>query len=323
MAQSELATPTGASAQPAREFCPDNRFFHLFMAGVCVVLIAMAVVCVARLNYRLSAPNFNDYVGLIAFLIAAGYCWWAKFDRFFQACLIIFWSFLLGKLLGFPVYLAARSRMPLQDEALARLDRMLGVQAPAILHLAANHPWASRFFAASYDWLFVVMVLSVMLPAVMYRWTAAKELVVATSLATIIGSGMFALCPAIGPWVVYHFLPSAQQEFCETLFLTLRSGSLHVLSANDKGIICFPSFHVMLAIVSCIALCSIRALRIPAILVASCIVVSTLTTGWHYVADVIGGLTLAVLADLFAKAFTRVEARWARSAGSGPVGYGK
>jgi PAP2 superfamily len=302
-----MVPPLDTNDQPTRDVAPDNRFFHLFMAGVSALLIAMAVICVARMNYRLSAPNFNDYVGMIALLIAAGYCRWAKLERFFQVCLIIFWSFLLGKLLGFPVYLAARANMPLQDAALAHFDQLLGVQVPSILGLMANHPWAKTLFAASYDWLFPMMVLSVMLPAVMYRWKAAKELVVATSLATIIGSLMFVFCPAIGPWAIYHFPPSAQQTTCETLFLNLRSGSLHVLSPADKGIICFPSFHVMLAIVSCVALCSIKALRIPAIVVASCVVIATLTTGWHYIADVIGGLTLTVIAELLAKGFTRIE----------------
>ncbi|MGB9229855.1 MAG: phosphatase PAP2 family protein [Terracidiphilus sp.] len=310
MARSELAGTADAETQTGREFCPNNRFFHLFMAGVSAVLIAMAVICVTCLSYRLSAPTLGDYVGVAAFLLAAGYCWRAKHERFFQVCLIVFWSFLMGKLLGFPVYLAARSRFPLQDDALARFDRMLGVQVPSILHFCANHPWIKESFAASYDWIFPLMVLSVMLPAVLYRWTAAKELVIASSLATIVGSMMFAVCPAIGPWTVYHFAPSAQQQTCEALFLTLRSGSFHTLSPDDKGIICFPSFHVMLAIVSCVAICSIKVLRIPAVLVASLIVISTLTTGWHYIADVIGGLTLAVLAELLAKGFTRIEARF-------------
>jgi multisubunit Na+/H+ antiporter MnhG subunit len=310
MARSGLAGATEMQAESARGAAPDNRFFHVFMAGVSAVLVAMAAICVMRLNYRLHAPTWTDYLGVSGFLVAAGYCRLAKLEQFFQVCVIVFWSFVLGKLLGFPVYMAARSRMPLQDGALAHFDHLLGVQMPSILHFCANHPWIKETFAASYDWIFPLMVLSVLLPAVLYRWTAAKELVVAISLATIIGSLMFALCPAIGPWVVYHYEPSAQQKTCEALFLTLRSGSLHMLSPDDKGIICFPSFHVILAIVSCVALCSIKVLRIPAIIVASLIVVSTLTTGWHYIADVIGGLTLAVLAELLAKGATRLEARF-------------
>jgi membrane-associated phospholipid phosphatase len=311
MAQSELSPPPPAEqAQSAREACPNNRFFHQFMAGMSAILILMAIVCVVFLRYRLHAPSFDDYAGYAAIVVAAGYCWWAKFERFFQACLIVFWSHLMGNLLGFPVYLAARSPIPLEDQALAHFDKMTGLEVPAILHLMASHTWAKTTLAVSYDLLFPLMVLGVMLPAITYRWTPVKELIVGTSIATILGAAMFALCPAIGPWALYHFAPSAQQQTCESLFLALRTNSIHVLSPADTGIICFPSFHVLLAILSCLALCSIKPLRIPAILVSGCVAISTLTTGWHYIADVLGGLTLAVASILIAKAYTRIEMRF-------------
>jgi len=317
MAQTELAGTRGkqdraqpAHAQRPREVCPNHRFFHWFMAGMSALLLAMAAICVLFLRYRLQAPLFDDYAGLAAILVAAGYCRWAKFERFFQVCLIVFWSHAMGKLLAFPVYLAARSPIPLQDGALAHFDKAIGLEVPPILQLMANHPWIKATLAVSYDLLFPLMVLGVLLPAIRYRWTAVKELIVGTSMATILGSAMFALCPAIGPWAVYHFPPSAQQKTCETLFLTLRTNSIHVLSPADTGIICFPSFHVLLAILSCIALCSIRALRIPTIVVASGVAISTLTTGWHYIADVLGGLILAAFAIWIAKLYTRLEARF-------------
>jgi len=302
--------PTAEHAQQARDLCPSNRFFHIFMAGMSAVLLAMAAICVAFLRYRLQAPGFDDCAGFAAIVVATAYCWWAKFERFLQVCLIVFWSQLMGKLLAFPVYLAARSRIPLQDEALAHFDKMAGLEVPAILHFMANDPWARTALAVSYDLLFPLMVLGVMLPAIRYRWPAVKELIVGTSIGTILGAAMFAVCPAIGPWAVYNFPPSAQQETCETLFLNLRMPTVHVLSPADTGIICFPSFYVLLAILSCIALCSIKPLRIPVIAIASCVAISTLTTGWHYVADVLGGLTLAVLSIWIAKLYTRVEARF-------------
>ena len=310
MIPTELISPPSAQAPPAPEICPNNRFFHRFMAGMTALLILMAIVCVAFLRYRIPAPSFDDYAGFAAIVVAAGYCRWAKFERFFQACLIVFWSHVMGKLLGFPVYLAARSPVPIQDQALAHFDKMTGLEVPTILHLMAHVPWVTRILAVSYDLLFPLMVLGVMLPALTYRWTPVKELIVGTSIATILGAAMFALCPAVGPWVVYHFAPSAQQSYCQSLFLALRTNSIHMLCPDDTGIICFPSFHVLLAILSCLALCSIKPLRIPAIVVSACVAISTLTTGWHYIADVLGGLTLAVVSILIAKTYTRIEARF-------------
>ncbi len=307
MTPTELISPPTTQAPPVQEICPNNRFFHRFMAGMTAILILMSIVCVAFLRYRIPAPSFDDYAGFAAIVVAAGYCRWAKFERFYQACLIVFWSHVMGKLLGFPVYLAARSRISLQDGALAHFDKMTGLEVPAILHIMASHPWARATLAVSYDLLFPLMVLGVMLPALTYRWTPVKELIVGTSIATILGAAIFALCPAVGPWVVYHFAPSAQQQYCESLFLALRTNSIHGLSPDDTGNICFASFHVLLAILSCLAHSSNKPQRITAIVVSFCVAVSTLTTGWHYIADVLGGLTLAVAWILIAKAYTRLE----------------
>ena len=50
-----------------------------------------------------------------------------------------------------------------------------------------------------------------------------------------------------------------------------------------------------------------KPLRIPAVIVALLVSASTLTTGWHYIVDVIGGILLALISWLVAKAFTRIE----------------
>jgi hypothetical protein len=52
------------------------------------------------------------------------------------------------------------------------------------------------------------------------------------------------------------------------------------------GIVCFPSFHVIWAVLSGWSLWSIKPLRILGAELASLVVV---TTGWHYVCDVLAG----------------------------------
>lgn len=108
---------------------------------------------------------------------------------------------------------------------------------------------------------------------------------------------------------MYGYAPSAAQLRCQDLLLTLRSGGIHVLDLNESGIVCFPSFHTLLAIVSCVALWSIKPLRIPAAVLASCVVFATLTTGWHYLVDVVGGLLLTLLSIAAARLFTALEKR--------------
>jgi membrane-associated phospholipid phosphatase len=64
---------------------------------------------------------------------------------------------------------------------------------------------------------------------------------------------------------------------------------------QKAGIVSFPSYHVVLAILSAIALSSVRRLRAPAWILAVLVCVSTVLTGWHYGIDVLGGLLVAMI----------------------------
>jgi membrane-associated phospholipid phosphatase len=71
------------------------------------------------------------------------------------------------------------------------------------------------------------------------------------------------------------------------------------------GMICFPSFHVIWAILCVAALWGYRFLRIPVALLAAMIILSTVTTGWHYFIDVLGGVVIAALSLSAARYYMR------------------
>jgi membrane-associated phospholipid phosphatase len=61
------------------------------------------------------------------------------------------------------------------------------------------------------------------------------------------------------------------------------------------GVVCFPSFHVIWAILCAAALWTYKPLRVPVALVYGLIILSTMTTGWHYFIDVVAGAVVALL----------------------------
>jgi membrane-associated phospholipid phosphatase len=77
----------------------------------------------------------------------------------------------------------------------------------------------------------------------------------------------------------------------------------------SSSLIAFPSFHVIMAVLSAVALWSVRRARIPAAVLCGLIVCSTVATGWHYVVDVLAGIVFAALAHAGAKVFTAAETR--------------
>ena len=155
----------------------------------------------------------------------------------------------------------------------------------------------SRF---SYQWLLHPLTLcAIFLPALLGKKEAAQRFVLANAIGFVLALPCMLLLPGVGPWVGWHFAPTPLQQACQASIASLRSGSI---AGDDSfgGIICFPSFHVFWALVSAHALQPFRFLRYPAILAAVLITLSTMTTGWHYGIDVIGGIALAAFSTALA-----------------------
>jgi membrane-associated phospholipid phosphatase len=182
--------------------------------------------------------------------------------------------------------------MPLQDANLARLDRLFGISVPQIVSWSSRH-WVGSLVNRTYTLLSPLLILSVFLPALTGKVKNAQQFVLANLIAFAIGLPLFALLPAIGPWYGYHVAATPHQLDCQSAILLFR-GAEHQVTHLD-AIICFPSFHAIWAIFCVSALWGFRLLRIPVALLSGMIVVSTVTTGWHYVSDVVAGVAVAYL----------------------------
>ena len=216
----------------------------------------------------------------------------------------ILWTLFLYSILHFPVAVAARlgMRTSLQDAHLAAWDQSVGVNVPGIAAWASNH-WLGIMANKSYDMLFRFMQTSILLPIFTGRVKYAQKFLTANLVAFALGLPLFALLPAIGPWFGYQIAATPDQAACQAAMLLVRRPGLYVFQA--AGIICFPSFHVLWAVLCAQALWGIRLLRIPVAALTGLIIFSTMTTGWHYFCDVLAGIVLAVSAMVITEWLSR------------------
>ncbi len=272
--------------------------FHMQMLYASILLLAVTFLGCRAVSIRLTEPA-DALIAVIMAILATSPLpiYWHEKQRpaLRDASLTISWAFLLAACLPFTVAIAARlgSPMPLQDARFARLDHSLGVNVPAIMTFA-NRLGVGNAINHTYEWLSAFLAFSFLLPALTGKVAPARRFLTSNLLAFAIGLPLFLLLPAAGPWSGYHFPPGADRYACEAGLLLLRQPGLYVF--RPAGVVCFPSFHVIWALLAAHSLWCFPRLRIPAAALTTLIVISTLTLGWHYFVDVLAGFAVAAAA---------------------------
>jgi hypothetical protein len=216
-----------------------------------------------------------------------------------DAILTIPWGIILGLCIISIVGASARIHFPLRDIDYGAFDSMLGVSVPGIRQWSLHHE-AGRIANASYPLLNWFVLAAMFVPALAGRVVAARGFLVANVIAFAISIPLFTLFPAIGPWYAFHSAASSSQLGLQKEILNLHSGASQTMRV--AGIVCFPSFHVIWAILAAWSLSTFRPMRIPAAILCSIIICSTLTTGWHYFCDVLSGCVIGVISLAGARA---------------------
>ena len=274
---------------------------HAALAVCSLIMLLFCFIAAPRGALQFSLPKIETaFLLVVPLLLPAAFRHERKAWTRRDSALMLPWTLIIALLITQVAPSATTHAFPLRDLLWRRIDEHLGIRIPDIMAFAARHPfvdWLSRF---SYAWLLhPLTLLAIFLPALMGKKEAAQRFVLANAFGFVLALPCMLLLPGVGPWVGWHLAPTPLQQACQASIAALRNGSI---SGDDSfgGIICFPSFHVFWAVVSAYALQPFRFLRYPAIVAAVLITLSTMTTGWHYGIDVIGGIFLAVICTLLA-----------------------
>lgn len=204
-------------------------------------------------------------------------------------------------------YALMRARVPLRDDELAAFDRAVGLPVPRV------RDWLDILPAATwwnlYDLLVPLLAAGALLLPLAGRPARARATLLAYVGSVALAAPVMALVHALGPWAV-HGYPAAdvQLEYVRELTALKAAGPFPFDTTRITGVVTFPSFHALLAGLAGWALAPVRGAGPVAVVVATGIVLATVATGWHYVADVVGGLIIAAVAVALAQ---RAEPLWA------------
>lgn len=223
---------------------------------------------------------------------------------------------------------------PLIDEQLVKLDGLMGFYLPAIVAWAKGHPVVEHLLGQTYNTLLPQTAVVVGVLGLIGDRKPLEVFLRRFMISAILTAVVFALWPAEGPFDASTVLqrgdsssvvlptafdraygslkPMGSQRAYLRHFLELRSGQRRVVSLSrwegdlPQGLITFPSFHTGWAILMALAFWHRWWLFIPSAILDGAVVVSTMTTGWHYVSDVAAGVAV-VLVAVWAE---RIAGRW-------------
>lgn len=205
-------------------------------------------------------------------------------------------------------YLAATSGATLVDDKLLHVDRSLGYDWQIYARFAADHPAVYSILHISYSSGLVQPAIIAIALHLYKREGRFEKFIISTIISLAVTALIFSFYPATTAWtylgqehlaaVILPDLPLSTNSWISDL-LQVRANGGYVMR-NASGIIAFPSYHCVAALLNLWAIWTVRPLRLPFLLLDMLMIASAPLVGGHYVADLIGGAVVALLSVLLA-----------------------
>ncbi|SDN27380.1 phosphatase PAP2 family protein [Afipia sp. GAS231] len=269
--------------------------------------------------------NINILLCVLIFL-AVSCCYsrlrpdpWISFGT--EACAQLTLVLSLGSALSYPL---AAAGFPYCDALLNAADRWMQLDWRSYLHFINESPTLAVLTWLAYRSMLLQFTVLALVLVSASRIVRLQQYVLASGLALCLTLTVFTFMPAGG---IYSFLQIQPDEFAnlspimthnQTLLLdALRTGRQTEVG-QMQGLITFPSFHAVWAILFAWGFYPIKQVRVGAIMLNLFVIASTPIQGAHYFIDIVGGAAVAGIAIYVATRLTRAATADAMEYASSP-----
>lgn len=286
-----------------------------------IVAVAAATdVAWARIgHFDIDAPAYG-LLALLAAALAAGGLFYDRVRRDERLAAMLFGtSFLIGMSAAFSVlnYLLLTVAGPRIDAPLAAIDRALGIDWPALMAFVAHYPCANLVLQLVY--ISVLPQIAALTVALGFKGKPEQIYALCLSVAAgaAIAIGMWTVAPSFGAFSVYelpanvssHLALALDGHYARELVALLAHGPGRISPSAAQGLIGFPSYHAVLALLVVWYARELAIIRWLALALNAIVLVATPIQGGHHVVDVLAGFAVAALAVWLANSALRFAAR--------------
>jgi membrane-associated phospholipid phosphatase len=235
-----------------------------------------------------------------AMLGLAGWCRYRRLDpRVADAAAFVAAGTLALMTCGLISNVGLRLGAPTIDAYLAVTDAMVGFDVEQAVRTVADFPLAIQTLAWAYNASGVAVVILIAAAVASGRRRAAWELVATVVVAMQVVALVSIAAPAVGAMAHLGLLdlqgaglPSGAGVYHLDAFARYHAGTDPVVRLSEmSGLVTFPSFHTVLALLATQALAETRW-RWIGVAWTAVVIVSTIPIGGHYVTDLAAGFAI-------------------------------
>lgn len=225
-----------------------------------------------------------------------------------ECCAQLMLVLTIGCALSYPL---ATTGFPYRDAVLNAVDTWMGLDWRAYLHFFNDRPLLGTLGRLAYSSILLQLLVLIVSLAGPSRLLRLQQYILATALALVITLVVFVFVPASG---IFTFLNIQPDEFAnlspimttnQILRLDALRNGQQTLVNGMEGLITFPSFHTVWAVLFMWVFYPVKQLRYGAIFLNLFIIASTPILGAHYFIDLVGGGVVAVVAVCGTARFSR------------------
>ena len=263
--------------------------------GILSQTLVANTILIASLGLHFPADDAIRPLLITTILFGAALFYLRRREPGFVMCLTSL-AFLVSYTAAYTVlmYGIAAIGLPLCDHWLIGFDSLLHVRIDHMSSWARQYPYVGAPLAVAYSTVIYQTAATVVVLGFTEQRRELEGFVMQFMLTTLICALLFVILPAEGPFVAYDYQPNAAQARFLNDLSAMRSGERTLVTWRDaEGLITCPSFHTTWAILLAWAFRHQKYLRWPMLILNFAVVASTMTTGWHYFADVVAGALLA------------------------------
>jgi membrane-associated phospholipid phosphatase len=257
------------------------------------------------------------WIAILAALLAAGSLFYTHFREDERLSAMLFGTaFLIAFSASFGVlnYFLLTVAGPRIDGQLATIDRMAGVDWPALMRFAEMHSIANYVLYLAYISLLPQTAVLVNCLGIFSRPNEIYKFCLSMALGAAITMAIWTVAPSFGAFSLYsvsstpQFVLAVDTTYAKDLLTLLAQGPGHIAPYDVKGLIAFPSFHTAIAIFVTWYARNIRFLRWPVLILNSLVVLSIPIQGGHHIIDILGGAVVAAISIALTSLIARLVA---------------